>query len=69
MKRLQRQDELKQWLTMNEVQVLLDYASRNPIYGFCKKYGVRTTKPRGRRYFHRADLLEALDNNSACMGV
>lgn len=59
----------KEWLTMNEAQELLDYSSRGPVYGFCKKYRVRVTKPRGRIYFNHTDLLGALGGSAVQMHV
>ena len=59
----------KVWVTMKEAQKLLDYNSRGAVYNFCKMYGVRSTKPRGKVYFHQADILAVLDEKAVQMGV
>ncbi|RYZ26480.1 MAG: DNA-binding protein [Chitinophagaceae bacterium] len=59
----------KEWLTLKEVQELLNYSSRNPVYRFARLNGIRVSKPTGTHYFNYADIMAVFEAKAVRMGV
>ena len=60
---------VKEWITMKEVQELLDYSSRTPVYRFARMHRIRVTKPTGTSYYNYSDIMAVFEAKAVRMGV
>jgi len=65
----QKRMETKEFLTMKEVQLLLNYKSRNAVYRFVTINNIGKTSPSGKLYFNRTDIMNTLHKCEVKMGV
>lgn len=58
-----------EWITVAQALNLLQITSRTTLYKFAYKYGIRVSKPLGRPYYNRLDILAAIENESITTGI
>jgi hypothetical protein len=60
---------LNEWLTVTEAMELLKITSRTTLYKYLLRFNIRASKPIGRVYINRQDILDAIDGKAVLMGV
>jgi hypothetical protein len=60
---------MQEWITNEQVKELLQVKSRTTVWEFSIKYNIRVSKPSGRVYYNRADILKAIEDNAVRMGI
>jgi hypothetical protein len=58
-----------EWISVKQAMELLQINSRTTLYNYGKKYNIRVTKPLGKTYWNRADILNKLSDNSITLGL
>lgn len=54
---------------MKEVQELLGYSSRNPVYRFARMHQIRVSQPTGTPYFSYTEIMAVFEAKAVRMGV
>jgi predicted site-specific integrase-resolvase len=58
-----------EWISVKQAMQLLQISSRTTLYHYGKKYNIRVTKPLGKTYWNRQDILNKLSVNSITLGL
>lgn len=58
-----------EWITVTQAMNILQITSRTTLYKYAHKHNIRVSKPMGRVYFNRHDLVNSIDFNSVKLGI
>jgi predicted site-specific integrase-resolvase len=64
-----KMENQNEWLTIKQALKMLQITSPTTLYRFTYKYHIRLTKPLGRVYLNREDILAALADNANRRGI
>jgi hypothetical protein len=56
------------WISVGQFKELLQISSRTTVYRFARKYRIRASKPLGKTYFNKTDILNVINSQSTLMG-
>ncbi len=58
-----------EWITTKQALQLLQISSRTTLDRYAKTFNIKVSKPLGRKYFSRMDILAAIESKAVISGV